>query len=143
MRTYRYALVSSYQNIACPLSTSYCHKLTPHILRIHYVELQTYVYLLMLILCSRQRTLTSNCSGLCSMNYPICYLPMHTDNCNHGEVRSPLLGGASESEGLVEVCVEGNYLPVSLDNGRFSVREATVICKQLGLGNGESNCKHA
>ena len=64
---------------------------------------------------------------------------MLTDNCNHGEVRRPLLGGASEKEGIVEVCVEGNYLPVSLDNGRFSVREATVICKQLGLGNGNNS----
>lgn len=63
---------------------------------------------------------------------------MPTDHCNHGEVRSPLLGGASKSEGLVEVCVGSTYLPVSLDNGRFSVREATVICKQLGLGNGKS-----
>ena len=70
-------------------------------------------------------------------DYLTCHLVMLTDNCDHGEVRSPLLGGASESEGLVEVCVDGNYLPVSLDNGRFSVREATVICKQLGLGNGE------
>ena len=51
-------------------------------------------------------------------------------------MRSPLLGGGSEREGIVEICVDGNYLPVSLDNGRFSVREATVICKQLGLGNG-------
>ena len=56
--------------------------------------------------------------------------------CTHGEVRNHLLGGASESEGLVEVCVDGNYLPVSLDNGKFSVREATVICTELGLGNG-------
>ena len=67
-----------------------------------------------------------------------CYFAMMlTDNCNPGEVRRPLLGGASEREGIVEVCVDGNYLLVSLDNGRFSVREATVICKQLGLGNGE------
>ena len=38
----------------------------------------------------------------------------------------------------MEVCVNGTYLPISLDNGRFSVREATVICKQLGLGNGKT-----
>lgn len=44
----------------------------------------------------------------------------------------------SDSEGLVEVCINGSYFPVSLDNGRFSVREATVICKQLRLGNGMS-----
>jgi hypothetical protein len=46
-------------------------------------------------------------------------------------VRSPLLGGASEDEGVVEVCVNGIYLPVSLDNGNFSTREASIICRQL------------
>ena len=65
-------------------------------------------------------------------------LSITIDGCTHGEVRSPLLGGASKSEGLVEVCVNGTYIPVSLDNGRFSVREATVICRELGLGNGKT-----
>ena len=64
-------------------------------------------------------------------------LTYNIDNCVHGDVRSPLLGGASEREGVVEVCVDGSYFPISLDNGRFSVREAIVICKQLRLGNGE------
>lgn len=58
------------------------------------------------------------------------------DGCTDGDVRTPLLGGASKAEGMVEVCVNGTYLPVSLDNGRFSVREATAICNQLNLGNG-------
>lgn len=58
------------------------------------------------------------------------------DNCTHGEVRRPLFGRQSRSEGLVEVCVDGTYLPVSLDDGRFSVAEATVICRDLGVGNG-------
>ena len=72
------------------------------------------------------------------MASPFLSFIVPTDGCTHGDIRSPLLGGASESEGLVEVCVNGTYLPVSLDNGRFSVREATVICKQLQLGNGLS-----
>jgi hypothetical protein len=42
-----------------------------------------------------------------------------------------------DTEGLVEVCVNGTYYTVSLDNGRFSVREASVICQQLGFGNGK------
>ena len=57
--------------------------------------------------------------------------------CTDGDVRTPLLGGVADTEGLVEVCVNGTYYTVSLDTGRFSVREATVICKQLGLGNGK------
>ena len=51
-------------------------------------------------------------------------------------MRNSLLGGASANEGLVEVCVGDIYLPVSLDNGRFSVREATVICTELNKGLG-------
>ena len=65
------------------------------------------------------------------------WLVVHVDGCIHGDVRSPLLGGASENEGIVQVCVNGTYLAVSLDNGRFSVKEATVICRHLGKGNGE------
>ena len=57
--------------------------------------------------------------------------------CTYGDIRTPLLGGVADTEGLVEVCVNGTYYTVSLDNGRFSVREAIVICKQLGLGNGK------
>ena len=62
---------------------------------------------------------------------------IHIVNCTHGDIRTPLLGGVADYEGLVEVCVEGAYYPVSLDNGQFSVREATVICKQLRIGNGK------
>ena len=58
-------------------------------------------------------------------------------------VRQSLIGGLSTSEGLVEVCVDGTYLPVSLDNGRFSVAEATVICRELGIGNGQLNQQYS
>ena len=60
-----------------------------------------------------------------------------TDSCTHGEVHSPLLGRQSETEGLVEVCVNGTFLPVSLNNGEFTVTEASVICRDLGVGNGQ------
>ena len=60
-----------------------------------------------------------------------CYF---LDNCTNGEAR--IIGGVSDTEGVLEVCVGGTYYPVSLDNGMFSVREATVICRQLGRGNG-------
>ena len=62
---------------------------------------------------------------------------LYTGGCKNSTIRMPLLGGAVISEGLVEVCINGTYYPVSLDSGRFSVREATVICKELGLGNGD------
>ena len=62
---------------------------------------------------------------------------MFVDGCIRGDVRSPLLGGASENEGIVEVCANGTFLTVSLDDGRFSVKEATVICRHLGRGNGK------
>ena len=64
-----------------------------------------------------------------------------SDNCVHGDIRTPLLGGVSDDEGVVEVCVNGTYYPVSLNKGRFSVTEATVICKQLKLGNGSSTAR--
>ena len=58
----------------------------------------------------------------------------HTANCVNGSVN--LLGGASDSEGTVEVCINGVYYPVSLQDGLFTVKESSVICRQLGLGNG-------
>ena len=58
-------------------------------------------------------------------------------------VRQSLIGGRSTSEGLVEVCVDDTYLPVSLDDGRFSVAEATVICRELGIGNGQLNQQYS
>lgn len=73
-------------------------------------------------------------------NTTLCLLlneNFHAVNCTHGDIREPLLGGVADNEGLVEVCVDGAYYPVSLDNGQFSVREATAICKQLSLGNGK------
>lgn len=67
------------------------------------------------------------------------FLYNHAEDCLHGSVRTPLLGGASETEGIVEVCINGTYFPVTLDNGMFSVREASAICKQLDFGNGKHN----
>ena len=75
-------------------------------------------------------------SLLKTVMYPVCYETFNmtiaeSEGCLNGEVLSPLLGGASADEGVVEVCVNGIYLPVSLDNGNFSTREASIICKQL------------
>lgn len=46
----------------------------------------------------------------------------------------PLIGGASSSEGLVNVCTGTQYLPIDLET--FTIREANVICRQMGLGSG-------
>ena len=55
--------------------------------------------------------------------------------CTEGAVR--LLGGVTKYEGLVEVCVGGVW-GVVCPSG-WDVREATVVCKQLGFtGIGES-----
>ena len=57
-----------------------------------------------------------------------------------GDLR-PLLGGTSDSEGIVEVCVNGQFRTLTLGRGgddseALSIREATVICKQLSQGTG-------
>ena len=51
-----------------------------------------------------------------------------------------LSGGISPMDGLVDVCVDGIYSSVS-DNGtsRWSVAEASVVCRQLGFPAGNSN----
>ena len=77
---------------------------------------------------------------MCSSNNHINLFVCVVDGCTNGSIRTPLLNGAVSNEGFVQVCVNGTYYPVSLDNGRFSVREATVICTELGLGNGEVTC---
>ena len=50
-------------------------------------------------------------------------------DCDDGEVR--LVGGASESKGTVEVCLD-NLWGLVAETG-WSQTEAQVICKQLGL----------
>ena len=49
-------------------------------------------------------------------------------NCTEGEIR--LVGGQTEHEGRVEICVKGLWGTVS-HNG-WEGREATVVCRQLG-----------
>ena len=51
-----------------------------------------------------------------------------------------LSGGTSPMDGLVDVCVDGIYSSVS-DSGtsRWSVAEASVVCRQLGFPAGNTN----
>ena len=69
----------------------------------------------------------SACVGVAIFNY-VCSLFFYID-CEHGDLR--LVGGETEYEGRVEVCVYGVWGTVC---GTYRDRpEAEVICGQLGI----------
>lgn len=49
----------------------------------------------------------------------------------------PLIGGTSPNEGVLEVCYEGEYLPVSLTG--LTIAETNVVCRQLNLSTGNAS----
>jgi len=55
--------------------------------------------------------------------------PSSQPECSSGNLH--LVGGERESEGRVEICVEGFWGTVC-DSG-FGREEATVVCRQLGM----------
>ncbi len=66
------------------------------------------------------------------LNFIVYYFPDPV--CTDGDVR--LVGGANDSEGNVEVCVNGAW--GSVCGLTWSENEAIVVCEQLGFeGNGE------
>ena len=54
---------------------------------------------------------------------------MHNSDCKDGEIR--LVGGASDSEGTVEVCLGSLWGLVA--ESEWSLADAQVVCRQLGL----------
>ena len=56
---------------------------------------------------------------------------------SHGDVR--LVGGQSQNEGRVEVCVNGGWGTVTIDY--WSSRDVEVICRQLGYDVEGIYCK--
>ena len=58
--------------------------------------------------------------------------------CSSGDLR--LVGGERESEGRVEICVEGFWGTVC--DSAFGREEAMVVCRQSGFGATGSNVFH-
>lgn len=64
----------------------------------------------------------------CTMCFSLCSAP-HEPPCSDGDVR--LVGRLASSEGLLEICVGGQYGTV--DSRGWDLTDSAVVCRQLGL----------
>ena len=94
--------------------------------------------------CSGNETLLKDCKhdGIGNHNCGhsedasvICNVPA-MEQCENGTVR--LVNGSTPYEGRVEVCVNNHWGTICDD--QWDTREATVVCRQLDLTNGEFVC---
>ena len=67
----------------------------------------------------------------CSYFYP--FSPAVVTGCSNGEVR--LTQGISANDGIVEYCVDGAW--GTMCQRYFSAENAKVVCRQLGLPEGQ------
>ena len=53
----------------------------------------------------------------------------HTAECEDGDLK--LVGGASESEGRLEICFSQRW--TTIDGGGWSYTDTEIACKELGF----------